>query len=195
MRNWHFIIPIIAVAVWILSSLIRGAEEQRVRRPRPQRDPEEPADGTRPRRSPSEIDRFLQEVQRRRQEGEERRPPREAPKPLPPAEEVLVAIPVQEVPNRRTPRADRPRRRPAESRPIPVAQPVPVVPPPVLETQFRESPPPPGPEAASQPTAAEKKREAMGKQLRELLNSKQSLATAFILREVFDRPLSLRRGG
>ncbi len=198
MRNWHFIIPIIAVAVWILSSLIKGNEEQ-VRRPRPRPEPDEPPPD-RPRRAPSEIDRFLQEVQRRRKDkdGEERRkdPERRAepvmaeiPRAIP-VEPILIPEPLRRASGRHGERASK--RRSVEVPPVVVQE---VPPPAALATSGSFWQPP---AQAAQPTAARAagtpaQQTSASRQLLALLRSPQSLGTAFLLREVLDRPLSMRR--
>src|SRR5262245_56082520 len=71
----RWLIPLIALAVWVLSNLARNREEPR-RPVRPQQSPpagagpEPPGGGPRPRRSSAEIDDFLQEVRRRRDVAE-----------------------------------------------------------------------------------------------------------------------------
>src|SRR5262245_48923245 len=77
-------IPLIAVAVWLLSTLARGTRDDRRPTPRPR---ETPAGGDappRPRRPVSDIDRFLEEVNRRRREAGERAKP-DRPEATPPA--------------------------------------------------------------------------------------------------------------
>ena len=89
--NWvSWLIPLIAVAVWILSNMARNREEQR----RPPRSlPPPPTDessrgdahsGPRPRRSAVEIEQFLQDVRRRRDAGDSRKGKRSAPGATPP---------------------------------------------------------------------------------------------------------------
>jgi hypothetical protein len=134
-----WVVPIIAIAVWILGSLMKGSEPERSDRPpgpggpRPQ--PGEPG-ATRP-RSPGDLDKFLQEIQRRRRAAEEReRPPQ--PQAERPPERTVERVPLSEQPAPR-PRpqqparpvqAPPPRRRPVRSVPDqpagpPLARPVP----------------------------------------------------------------------
>jgi hypothetical protein len=99
--NWEFILVLlIPVGVWVLSSLFKGADADEANRPR-----RGPGQGGRP-RAASDIDRFLEEINRRRKESAERQftPPQEVPV----AEEVRRGPP---------PRAQTPRRRPGSSRP------------------------------------------------------------------------------
>jgi hypothetical protein len=112
--NWSvWIVPIIALAVWIISYLLRGNEPekkpmQRVRQPGddPQGRPKEPL---------TDLDRFLREVNRRRQNAEERRT---GPVAKPP---VVTAQPVEERPRPSMPKPARPAQPPRRqaSRPAP----------------------------------------------------------------------------
>src|SRR5437588_7708155 len=84
---WHIIFSlfVIPVAVWILSSLFRGTEEQ-ARRERQRMNPRPPGPGpARPRRPGTDIDTFLEEVNRRRQESSQRARGNPVPTVSPPA--------------------------------------------------------------------------------------------------------------
>jgi hypothetical protein len=84
----HFwIVPIIAIAVWILSSLIRPEEKAQRNPLRPRRWPNEDRGGMdQPSRPVSEVDRFLEEINKLRKKAEEERPAEvvEVPRPAPP---------------------------------------------------------------------------------------------------------------
>jgi hypothetical protein len=83
--GWEIlIIPIIGVAVWIISTVIRGAEEAKKSVP-PQRKRPEKGD---------DLDRF-REVQRRRRAAERAQ---ERPRRVERDEEIPVVVPVEEVP-------------------------------------------------------------------------------------------------
>jgi hypothetical protein len=89
---WEFIIvPIIAVAVWIIGTLLRGAEQPPARNGAPPRRGERVTD----------LDRFLREVHRRRQsaEGTEAPPVRAERRreSVPRPQAIPVALPVDEV--------------------------------------------------------------------------------------------------
>src|SRR5438552_1813882 len=74
--HWEWLVPVIFLIVWIVSSLIQGAERERARNNRPRSLPggDRPS-GDRPsRRPPTDIDRFLEEVNRRRRQAAERGP-------------------------------------------------------------------------------------------------------------------------
>jgi hypothetical protein len=89
--GWEvFIIPIIGVAVWIISTLLRGNE-----------DAKKPGAGPAQRKGEkvTDLDRFLREVQRRKQSSErgtEQPPPpperRREERPAPPPREEPVAV-------------------------------------------------------------------------------------------------------
>jgi hypothetical protein len=75
MRGWEWLLGIMVIAemVWILSSLFRGNEDERRgqgQRPGPHRG--EGAAPGRPRAATSNVDRFLEEINRRRREAAER---------------------------------------------------------------------------------------------------------------------------
>jgi hypothetical protein len=82
--HWEvLIIPLIAVAVWLLGTIFRGAEEERQRN-RARR----PGEGARPPRRPvTDLDRFLEEARRRREAVES------APKKPNPFEEARPSLP------------------------------------------------------------------------------------------------------
>src|SRR5689334_13407551 len=106
---WQWLIPLVVVAVVILSSLVRTAQKppdprQQLRRPQdePPRQPRPPAD----------MDRFLAEVRERRQRAEQLEARR--------AEAPPMAIPVLKPAVRQPPPLPEPDRRSAP----PVARPV-----------------------------------------------------------------------
>src|SRR5690242_6074220 len=116
--GWEvLIIPMIGVAVWIISTLIRNAEEAKAPPRPPQRRPERVTD----------LDRFVREAQRRRrvEEAEEE----DRPSPGQREEEKPTRRERREPPRRTPPRRDEaPVARPVETTPAfePVAA-VPVV--------------------------------------------------------------------
>jgi hypothetical protein len=118
--HWEWLVPVLFIVFWIVSSLLQGAERERARMNRPRSLPggDRPA-GT-PRRPVSDIDRFLEEVNRRRRQAAEGRPvPTSTGKPP-------VAIPGREAPGARSRVSTRPTGRPAvpPSAKIPEAIPV-----------------------------------------------------------------------
>jgi hypothetical protein len=94
---WEVLIPVVFVFVWILQHLMRGKEEDQPRRTRQAGSGERPA-----RRQASEIDRFLEEVNRRRRQAEERR----QVAPQAPAPTIPTVVPAR--PAVRPPRPARP---------------------------------------------------------------------------------------
>jgi hypothetical protein len=174
--DWvKWIIPLIAVAVWILSNLAKNREEPRRQRTAP---PPRPDDGMGPSRrlTPVEVDRFLEEVRRRREaaEGKTKKP---LEKPAPPP----LAQPM-----------------PLESR-LPRAKPIP----PVIR---RTSPPEPvlakivsvpEPEATTPIVVPKVTAVPTSPQVKEtlaLLRNRKSLVTAMLLREILEQPLCKRTG-
>jgi hypothetical protein len=170
--GWEIlVIPIIGVAVWIISALIRGSEQAKREEPTGRKRPEKVTD----------LDRFLREIQRRRESAERedekeprverRRPePRPARRRPPEEEEIPVVIPVEPVAVVQTV-ALAPVLRSIEAPPLPVlpAEPLPA--------------PQPRPRRESAAPAG----------LRELLRSRDGVRKAMILREVLGPPLARRR--
>jgi hypothetical protein len=200
---WESFLVIIVVveAVWILSSIFRGADEERKgpRAPQNPRVPNQPS--VRQRASPTSVDRFLEEINRRRRETAERQaavspqPPRapERARPAPRSETlpapsrqtriVLGSPPVADVIREKT-------RQPiAEDTPKVSVSPVPV--PPVSRAV-------PAPGSASPVTLAVPKIPAHRKApdysiLLPLLRDSESLRTAFVLQEILRPPLARRK--
>jgi hypothetical protein len=183
----QWLIPVILIIIWVVNSFLRGNEEERNKNrqrptPRGDRPPSEPT----ARRSTSDIDRFLEEVNRRRRQAAERRPTPEPPRQRPPS---------------RPPSAPPPRRQPT-SRPverIPTAEVIPVVEavatavaarPPALTAQpAATAQPTPGAVNASVPVVPAPMQQLMG-----LLASPENLRTAILLREVLGPPRCRRYG-
>lgn len=183
--HWEIlIIPLIALVVWIVGTLAKS-EDDRTKKGVGRRGP---VTGRQPgKRVVTDLDRFLEESRRRR-EPEERR--KAAP---PPARVPAARPPVRERPSQ-------PRETPRRAAPViaqeevvfalpspqsvatpPVAEPVVAAP---VAREQSVSTPPPAPRTSSSP---------ISQQVRSLLSKPQSAATAFVLREIFDRPLSKRR--
>jgi hypothetical protein len=211
--KWEaLIIPLIGLGVWILSTIFRGREEQqqqeRTRRPRAE------GSGQRPSRRPAtDLDRFLEEARARRK-TESKPVEQERPAPV-----ILEALPAERLPERpqrsperrpkpRTAAATAPVARPVEP---PLAQPVALVAPPVVEHLSAPpvaAAPAPLPEmrvptqnpegtpvraVVKVPPTQPRRPSPAALKLMEMLKDKQSLMTAMMLREVFDRPLCQRR--
>jgi len=197
---WQIILGVFAVpvAVWILSSLLRAAEEERPRVGPGGRGPNPP----RPRRPASDIESFLEEVNRRRREGTERqRAGVPVERPLPPPVRPRAPVPRAEPVPRQPPPSAVPVLRPARV-PVPTAEPVDVV---VVAESVRPAPGRPGPAPAPvhaapvgrpfTPTMGTARRVAPSlAQLMPLLRSPQGLRTAVLLQEIFGPPLCQRQG-
>lgn len=186
--HWELLFPVIIVLIWIVNSFLRGNEEEK---PGPRRRPlpgNEARPGQVPRRPVSDIDRFLEEINRRRRESIERRP---SPAPR---ETVVLAEPIAPPPAR-----SRPPSRP--SVPRPAAKPAPKRPSlrmterePVVEVLPIEEPAPaPPPSAYTFPVTGPSTEPAAGqKSLQDLLRSREGLAAAFLLQEILGPPLCKR---
>ncbi len=185
MGDWiSWAIPLAALGIWILTNLAKGAEAKK--------QPERARPAPRPQTKSTEIDRFLQEINRRRQQQQEqeRAPP--------------VAKPVVEVPRPRPrppqpPQPSRPRRpvaTPIVVEAVPRAEPaIPIVlPVTIAERQLLESVSPIDKRDPLKAVvaAASVARTASAANLRELLRSGQGLRTAFLVSEILRPPRGLR---
>ena len=216
--NWEIlIVPLIALGVWILSTIFKGAEEGKDK-PRQQGDGAAP-----PRRPPSELDRFLEEARRRRDKSQQRpapvaetEPERKTPAAvLPPASPP----PPRPEPRRREPQpaGEMRKREPApassaralndaqlvriEDRPSfanpASAQAKPMM---ALPTNMETPSLPtlPTPTMNTPATSSDQNRRdasPLRAALATLLRDRKTLATAFILHEILDTPLCKRREG
>ncbi len=209
MEKWiTFIIPLIALVVWIVANLVRVPNQppNQARRPQPRPRPSLPEQS--PQEKPiSDLDRFLQEVQRRREQSESQQTARRAaPPPLPAA---VVPAPPRLCP------PPLPRVMLAPAAPAPALQasglsPLPQVRPP----RPAETRPLTKEENAERQAAARVQEAAAGEQLQlaayaqvrrkpsrglvsgqlaEMLRNRRSLRAAFVLREILDQPLCRRR--
>lgn len=169
--HWEIlIIPLIALGVWILGALVKGEDDKNKKAVRRSGN----ASGRAPRRPMTDLQRFLENARRREAE--------ETPKPPPPRPSIARA-PLRETPPRPASRAKR-------REDLPVAVPVarPVVAEAVIAEPVRPEPPAPAPT-----TTRTTQSSPIAQQVVSLLSNPQTAATAFVLREIFDRPLSQRR--
>jgi hypothetical protein len=175
--HWEIlIIPLIALGVWIIGTLFKS-EDDKTKKAVGRRG--NISARTPPgRRGVTDLDRFLEEARRRR-EPEERLKAPPSPSRAPAARPPLRERPTRQQP---PPRPDTPVIVPEEAVVLPV--PRPVAQPVASSGLAREAPPPPAPVTRPSPIA---------QQVRSLLSKPQTAATAFVLREVFDRPLCKRR--
>jgi hypothetical protein len=188
---------IVGAAIWIIGQLLRqNAEEDPKKRPQPRpQPPQDRPNRPRPQSGTSDLDRFLQEVQRRKQMAEGRAKPPPPPKRQPqqrrpPPRNVPDVLPT------RTPGAERraepavidvvPVEAPARvPMPAPAAAPVAaVVAPGDVAPVVRRVFPPPR-KAQLTPALA---------QLQKLMASRDSLRAAVLLQEVLGPPLCHRHG-
>jgi hypothetical protein len=193
-NDFGWVIPVVAVVVWIIGSIWRNAEAAKKAQAAGPRPPQRPKART------SEIDRFLEEINRRRQAQaappavtEEPTPPKPVPqRPRPPVRPRPVAAKPKPVPRPATP--------PPLGRPVVIeAEAVEIVVPP---RQEHKSP------LASKIAAGELRASELLKsspaprayrspalvQVMELLQSPQGFRSAVMLTEVLGPPRSRRRG-
>ncbi len=154
--KFEWIIPVVVLIVWLLNKLLRGQEEDEIVKP---------ARGPATRSPTSDIDRFLEEIDRMRKANGA---PPTAPIP------VVRAVPVE-----------RPRVRPAAPVAIPAVLPVsePLSAPVAV----------PVPEAAKPFVSAfSRRRSPLAETLGVMLRSPQSIRAAVVLQEVLGKPKGLR---
>jgi len=201
--HWEWLVPVIFLIVWILGSLIQGPERERSRMNRPRSLPgsDRPPGERTTRRPPSDIDRFLEEVNRRRRQEADRRPVptgREKPPvptvgPVAPASRPRVstrpasgrpAMPVQPIPSPsgKIPEAIPVTETTAAAEVLAVAS--------ALHTASVQSFPP----AATATSAVAENTPSALPPLTELLRASENLRTAVILHEIFGPPRSRRLG-
>ena len=196
--NWAiWLILLIPVAVSILSLLFRATKEE-PRRPGRMRPGEGPVAGRPQRRSVSDIDQFLEEINRRRREAAERRRAAEAPsapvRPAPPEDRPPLPPPVRARPL--PPPVVKPPRRPERERQEPprLREQEKIIIAEVVPSARQSGPAMPAPEAAAQVAVATPRPASPAlTQLLPLLRSRQGLRTAFLLQEILGRPVC-RRG-
>jgi hypothetical protein len=196
MGHWQWVVPVM-LGIWFLIQLIRKTDEERRSRERAANSDRPPL---RPRRPPAgDIDRFLEEVNRRRRQATERRPGT--------TEEVrpVVATPVTRPGPGARPRPA-PRLQPTRQSPPrgavpqpPLAEVVVAVPVAVPATGLQRLAPaptaPPPPEPPLVPGTATKVSPPADPVvlLKTLLQSPQNLRAAILLRVILDPPLCRRR--
>jgi periplasmic protein TonB len=190
--HWEWIVPVIALALWIISSLVKSAEEK----PK-QAKPGEPLPDAVPPRPQSEVDRFLEEINRmrRRQEEEQRQQePTRRSEPLPPIPPPPPPVVVQVEPKASEPTTAPNFEKPAvvvekpktrivktrrtEPRPTPPRQPAVIVEATLPHLAPSVQAPTPSPAIA---------------QIYAMLRSPQSIQAAILLQEVMGPPRCRRR--
>ncbi|MHB1426303.1 MAG: hypothetical protein ACYC3I_24325 [Gemmataceae bacterium] len=189
MQQWELlIIPLIALLVWIVGTLFKS-EDDKTKKGGPGRGN---VSGRTPSRRPAtNLNRFLEEARRRR-EGDER--PKATPA-APPPRAPIARPPLRE-------RASKPREAPPRVAPpvirreeVPVAVPAAraVAPPPVVEPVPTVTPMSDIVIPAAPTTTRDTHLSPIVQQVHSLLSQPRTAATAFVLREIFDRPLCKRR--
>jgi hypothetical protein len=197
MNGWELVVPVIVVLIYIVGHFLRSGEKEE-QRPAVRRN--RSSEERTPRRANTDIDRFLDEVNRRRRQAMDRR--------TGPAEHEATPL---RVPQRPRPSAgvDRPRRtvsspvvrtvpirptlsaaRPVE--PVPAVEVIPII---EIPTAMPASPLEMQPITASPiPIAPTGTTSAPSPDLGGLLSTPDSLRAAVILQEILGPPVSRRRG-
>ncbi len=191
-----FIIPLIALAVWILHYIFQGEDESKPQ-PRPRQPAAGPRPVDRPRRPVSDLDRYLEETRRRRQDDGRPvvvaevvpvAPPRAEEKPRAVVSPVRPAAPPR-IERRPPPSAPELARRPPPAQPsLPSAMDVAPLPTnPIVRqevTSLRTDAPPMAVEVLGGTRAPSP---LLG-ELARMLGTPRSLAAAVILHEMLERP-------
>jgi len=184
--NWQiWVVPVIALAVWILLQM-RAPDAP----PQPPR--QRPLEGDRPRQPTGDVGRFLEEIERlRRQSAPERRepPPMAETAPAESASPAVFERPSPPPPPPR-PRVEKPKVK--KPRPVPVTVVAPAATLPILDVLPAD---PPRPQAAPTVAAPQKPRRVAPAtaQLLSLLQTPGSLQTAILLQEVLGPPRCRRK--
>jgi hypothetical protein len=208
MNGWEvWLALIVAAAVWILGHLLRqGGDDAGKRGPagRPEGRPARPAAPPGRSQSSTELDRFLQEVARRKQAAEQQRtrepapaPPRRPVRPReespdrPPRRRMPEAIP-QVLP------AEPVRQRPSVERPlervVPLVRPTPRAEPPVAVVPVEPAEVVlPAPAVRLFPPARRDTVSPTLQKLAAMLRSRDDLRAGIVLREILQPPLCHRR--
>jgi hypothetical protein len=213
MPQWGiWTILLIAAGTFILLNLLRSREELRRQRPLSRGGSSRDAEGSEARKQPplTDLDRFLQEVHRRRNADETESAPKPAVRqPASGRTGNRSSAPQPAVPvGRRSPRAGErtPSRRPSASRaqeeviPLAIAVEEPAgrgkvrsVPEPAAAAFPSSPPPPPAVLLSAKPAVVSVSGKQQDRTFLAFLSSRQSLRDAVILREIFDPPLCKRR--
>jgi hypothetical protein len=187
--HWEWVVPVIALVLWILNNLIRNADDKQARNAQRRAEAEEAQPAEQPK---SDVDQFLEEINRMRRRTEPPRrqePPevvRAEPRPSEPPRPVYVPTVVE------TPRPERPRPRPAQRPRTQVARPV--APKPGAEIlDVIPVAAPVAPHKAPTVSAPTRQPSPAVVQLRSMLRSPGTIQAAIVLQEVLGPP-RCRRG-
>ncbi len=208
-----FIIPLIALAVWVLQYVFKGPEDNKQQAAKGRNAPAPRPNVNRPRRQVNDLDRFLEEMRKRKQQDEskpvvlaEAVPGR----PVDRAEAVERERRAQSAPRPQQPQrpAPKPERRPQRTEQPRRREPAsPILLEAVLVEPIASMPPPPPPRStssgetvraareAAQPAASVKKTVSpVLVDVVQMLRRPQGALAALVLREIFDAPVARRRG-
>ena len=192
------LIVLVVVGVIILATVFTNSNEQ----PKNRQPPRDLRPRTPNRRPITDLDRFLEEARRRR-EGREAAEPRPRPAPTvapapapprpaaPPRERPVRTVPDQPTrPAKVAPPAPSPRREPVVVEAVPVFELVPE--PEARRLETVAPPPPPAPARPVQHQEPRKLSPTMAQIVTLLGSPRTAAAAAFVLGEVFNKPLALR---
>jgi hypothetical protein len=191
-----FMIVLVGAAVLFLSNVFRQAKNERERALQ--------RSANRPRRPESNTERFLEEVNRRRQQAQARSPGQPPARPVSQAP-MITPLPRRELTPRKPPlRTEKPRierstpRSPVATKAAKLMEVIPAEKPGKLQVASASSAPPPPLDPAALPSStpgqfALRPQPVMLQQLIPLLRSRQTLGAAFMLHEILGSPRCRRR--
>jgi hypothetical protein len=199
MNNWiNGTILLIVVAGWVFSALKKREPPRGLRAVAPPpRDDDDPSAPPRRRRTASEVDKFLEEVRRRRESIEGRKPEPSRPPVMPPVAMPPVARPPESrmpppLPRRvpQPPRLAPPGQQPRRTAEVVVAE--------AVRPEIPEVVPDPPITFTNSLTNTTSRRPALSavnmRQTLALLKNRESLISAMVLQEILQKPVSQRRG-
>ncbi|HEY1381856.1 MAG TPA: hypothetical protein VGF55_33965 [Gemmataceae bacterium] len=179
MRGGEWIVPVVVLIVWLVSTILKSREQDEPVRPR------RPGGGD-GRKPSSDIDKFLQEIDRLRRKSADENPAR--PAPARPRPVVAAPPPVPRV------RAARPvRLQPAVEAVVVEAVPAVTAAPIAPRSEFVAPPPAPAKPRVAQVSTVEQRSSPAVTAALHLLRSPRTLAAAVVLEEVLGPPKSKRR--
>ncbi len=192
---WQLIIALVFITIYVVKHILSVQQEQTAQ-PKARAQREWAKEATKPaevRTSDEDVAQDRSELDRRIEEAQERRRDLDEPRPMSlPVPRRSIPMPTVIAPPRYQPRTDeRSMPEPPRPRGLRTAPPRPVIP------VVLPVPPPAASVASTLPplaaVIAQRPVSPAVRQVLQLLNSRDNLAVAVILREILDRPMSRRR--
>jgi hypothetical protein len=203
--EWHWLIAALFLLGWFVNNILRGNEEERAaNRNRRLQGGDRPVGGRTTRRTASDIDRFLDEVNRRRRQASERPPEPGKEKPSVATAGSAAAVAARARLQPRSPTGRSGAVQPARPATQPIGQRFPKTEPPAVVEVVEEGPALPAftSQGYATPSAPPQILSSVAPtplspaltQLVPLLSSPETLTAAIMLREILDKPRCRRYG-